>query len=1150
VLEARPPPPPRARLESEVRALHATFEDAGMPGALRRLHNRLRLDFARQLEQLLPPLPEWVHGADFDAAVARCNPDLWGTTCLIEAMDLVRAQRRVTQLLLLLAAGHDQVALEPEPRQPVRVPEEQDPQSLAATVRLCFGEMLEAYAAHRALLTCDATTVPAPTATARVQAEFAQLGHDAYLASLWTSAHVEYLTMVDDLYKDQYVTPHEVNHAGDTLYTPPARTAALIDSLAVPTPELHSVACASNVVDLCALYERVACPRACAKASRGLLAIFARVTNAGSRGWESTLNDAIKGSDGAVRVCTHAIGVALAGLHPCLHPAARRPWRLRFAIGRYWRSQSTTAFKEIAKRCPTAIKEAMRLHLALLLNEDVATLEALAAAHQPAGQLGIPPRCVAPASLQSAMHAFAAVGELVLSPEEARPVAEIVASLLTTEPRSRKKAPRPPAPAAAARPPAHLPAQLLLIGPAAAAASKRRGGEAAVVAAALASGGHPPQGVSPLLFARLSSSAVGPTTMASAASFSATAVVAGLLSASFRAEFVPFWLHSQAHGARASRLDAVQYRALHTQSPAHQLCARLPEADRLRAQRLALRVPSASLLTVQDVLALLGIEPPSVLNAAAESSQDAAEDEEEAEDGAVCGTSSRLVQEAETLVLSLEAADAATLITFVRAAALRAQLLTYDLGPRTRAAQATAICRRLLLPLAEGESAEDAALNKLPTHCTHVFVCSECRRVANACQNGEGKDLAFNEVGLAASMLRIDGDVKRGTMKCAKRSSAALRTAVSLEQAAHSLAVETLPLDAAVPVDLRPASVVQAAAESRPVEKREATASEVAKLRRDIKNCEAQRERAVACGDVPLVKVPILGRAMRIFGEWHALCAWCGCLAKISPDSRVGGEVCCMRCDFGMLHGKAAAAETIAQEPKAPQPICRFCNKAQTENGTSKWKQVAAPADTGGPNANVPPPLRTAWYCPAHWRAWYRFHSNQRHKRRSVVVRCAQVAHGAPEHADERHLCAHLLQGAAHVWGRQGRWRRAGRAARRAGRQAQAHARHEEHRQEAQPAAAQPAGEEPLEATSCSPTLPISRGSLLPQNGPACVARVLFLRIRINPAKTPHTPPTGTWCPRARCPNSSKTGFPRLGRVPSGRAHAPFARGWQCTAAS
>ena len=201
---------------------------------------------------------------------------------------------------------------------------------------------------------------------------------------------------------------------------------------------------------------------------------------------------------------------------------------------------------------------------------------------------------------------------------------------------------------------------------------------------------------------------------------------------------------------------------------------------------------------------------------------------------------------------------------------------------------------------------------------------------------------------------------------------------MSLEEAADALEVENLPYDDAtgVPIDLRPSSVVQAVADARPASTnaaklvREAPASEVAKLRRDIKNCQDQRERAVACGDVPLVRIPILGRAIRVFGEWQAICVWCGCLARITPDSRVGGEVCCMRCDFGMLHGKAAAAEALALAPKPPPPTCRFCNKAQTENGTSKWKQVAAPADTGGPNAAVPPPLRTAWYCPAHWRAW------------------------------------------------------------------------------------------------------------------------------------------------------------------------------------
>ena len=45
-----------------------------------------------------------------------------------------------------------------------------------------------------------------------------------------------------------------------------------------------------------------------------------------------------------------------------------------------------------------------------------------------------------------------------------------------------------------------------------------------------------------------------------------------------------------------------------------------------------------------------------------------------------------------------------------------------------------------------------------------------------------------------------------------------------------------------------------------------------------------------------------------------------------------------------------------------------MCGKAEPEAG--KWRRVKAPADTGGRNATVPPPLRMCCYCPAHWRPW------------------------------------------------------------------------------------------------------------------------------------------------------------------------------------
>lgn len=228
-------------------------------------------------------------------------------------------------------------------------------------------------------------------------------------------------------------------------------------------------------------------------------------------------------------------------------------------------------------------------------------------------------------------------------------------------------------------------------------------------------------------------------------------------------------------------------------------------------------------------------------------------------------------------------------------------------------------------------------------------------------------------------MLRIDAASDVGHMRCAKRSSAALRTAVALEQMANRVEVEGLALapNPLLPTDLRPTSIVTAVQTRGRDQRHRPTgsaqrdaASDVAKLRRDIKNCFEQHPRATACGDVPLVKIPILGRCLRLFGDWHALCAFCGCLAKITPNSRFRNQPCCMRCDFAMLHGKELEETLLANFPRPPPPACRFCGKPQPENGNSRWKMVNAPADTGGRNASVPPPLRVCYYCPTHWRSW------------------------------------------------------------------------------------------------------------------------------------------------------------------------------------
>ncbi len=69
------------------------------------------------------------------------------------------------------------------------------------------------------------------------------------------------------------------------------------------------------------------------------------------------------------------------------------------------------------------------------------------------------------------------------------------------------------------------------------------------------------------------------------------------------------------------------------------------------------------------------------------------------------------------------------------------------------------------------------------------------------------------------------------------------------------------------------------------------------------------------------------------------------------------------------MHGEKAAIEEEAKRPKPPPLTCRFCGKRQAA-GSTAWKVLKAPADSGGPNAAVPPPLREVSYCPTHYRSW------------------------------------------------------------------------------------------------------------------------------------------------------------------------------------
>lgn len=322
----------------------------------------------------------------------------------------------------------------------------------------------------------------------------------------------------------------------------------------MPPPELYTVLNLSNLLHLGPLYERIASPKCCAKSSQSILAILARVTNAGSRGWESTLLMALKESDGAVRVCMHAVGVALSGLNPAVHPAARAPWRKRFVLLRALRAQQHGDFKEIVTRAPVAVKECIRLHLAGVLSVDCATLEALRHTRQPAGQLVVPPHAMPHPSLAAAMHTMIVAGNLMVSSRVS--AGEAIQRSLISEPRARKKAE---------------------------ARSSARKQE-------------------PERIAYCSSWLGGRSGPAGAVTRPAAQVVSGLFAAAYRSIYIPFWLHGHHHGHRASRLDSAQFAALHHLSPAYKLCSLLSTKDFAKAQRLAFSVPSSALLSVAQVL--------------------------------------------------------------------------------------------------------------------------------------------------------------------------------------------------------------------------------------------------------------------------------------------------------------------------------------------------------------------------------------------------------------------------------------------------------------------------------------------------------------------------------------------------------------------
>ena len=157
-----------------------------MCGALWRL--RLRLRRTRTIGRCVPP---WVWSLDFRTPSRSARV----------------AQRRAAALLGTLAdATRALSGASASPSLPsTSTPSLPPPTATqtAATVRVCFGEMLEALAASVARTIVGDEQAPSADADKRA---LSLLYYDSYCAAVWTSAHAEYLGCIQDLLGERAAT--------------------------------------------------------------------------------------------------------------------------------------------------------------------------------------------------------------------------------------------------------------------------------------------------------------------------------------------------------------------------------------------------------------------------------------------------------------------------------------------------------------------------------------------------------------------------------------------------------------------------------------------------------------------------------------------------------------------------------------------------------------------------------------------------------------------------------------------------------------------------------------------------------------------------------------------------------------------------------
>ena len=363
-----------------------------------------------------------------------------------------------------------------------------------------------------------------------------RLSHDAYMSAIWTDAHANYL--IDVLDEEADITQLSGQHVD------------------IGTPCINRTVSISTLPNIASKFEQY-----CAGAqhidteSKHLLSVLFRCGQSGSRGWDSALKASLT-SFGSQWVLHTAFKACLIGMHPQLHPSARPDWTQRALITRLFDDGlKTVSMNELLTSCGTCTKESIRIYMCSVMNEIPATRSALARVQNSVGLLRSAPSGLVPVSLAAAAQNIVAAGidageqlsimqptgggsyAAMLEASRLEAVKAAIQTRIGSEPRVRSRS---------ALQPRHGDPQNGHQTAASASSALAMSAEKAWYAVAY----------NPSWFGRVASEdgAGGVTFMNN--SLNALTVIHEVSARSFRAHFVPFWVHGHGNGVRTCRRRA------------------------------------------------------------------------------------------------------------------------------------------------------------------------------------------------------------------------------------------------------------------------------------------------------------------------------------------------------------------------------------------------------------------------------------------------------------------------------------------------------------------------------------------------------------------------------------------------------------------